>query len=181
MTISLTPIAAGFGRMLAISALALGVTATAASANFRGGGTMFQFTEACQEPLGWGPNSVAEVQARYVDTRIPQPNGSERMTSEISLALPSGGFNFALWQAPFTEDGPGAFRGATGRGIFSEFTFMSPRPRMRVVHNRIISRIDPDGPETLENARSVVLRLRIQQPFGIDGCAFTVAAAMRRM
>lgn len=184
MTISKTRIAAGFGRILAISALALGVTATTsttASADFRGGGAMFAFTEVCQPFLGWGPQSVVEVQTRYLDTRIPRPNGQTPASSEVTLAMPSGALHFSLWQAPFTEDGPGVFRGSVGRGIFSQFTFMSPRPRMRVVSNRVVSRIDPNGPETLENARSVVLRLRIQNPYGVQGCAFTVSAVMVRI
>lgn len=180
MTISIKRIAAGFGRNLAVSAFALGVTATAASANFRGGGAMFAFTEQCA-PIGWSPNTVVEVQTRYVDTRILLADGQERMASEVTLAMPSGAMNFSFWRGGFVEGDSTAFLGAAGRGMFTQFTFMFPRPRMRVVFNRVVSRIDPNGPDTLANARSVVLRLRVQNPYGVEGCAFTVSAALRRV
>ncbi|MCC6000356.1 MAG: hypothetical protein JJU19_05750 [Pararhodobacter sp.] len=180
MTNSITRTAASLGRMLAVSVLALGVTSTAALANFRGGGAMFAFTEACQQPVGWGPDAVVTVQARYVDTAIPLPDGAQRMASEMSIAIPAGALNLSRWQASFVEGGPTEFLGATGRGIFSQFAFHRPRPRFRVVLNRVVSRIDPAGPDTLQNARSVVVRLRVQNLFGVQGCAATVTAAMRR-
>jgi hypothetical protein len=135
---------------------------------------VFGFTEACSAH-GFQTNGAIGVNVRYVDTEDDRNQNS----SQVTIAMPSGTFHYALWQSPMAETGTN-FLGGAGRSTFTVFHFAANRPQIRVLQRRVVSLVDPGASPTIENARSVVLRLRIQNFSDLPGCAATLAATMRR-
>jgi len=158
---------------LAGLALAAGA-ALPAMADFRGGGILFGFTQECAAD-GWPVGGTITVLARYRDiTLTPQDQASQ-----LNLFLRSGGaINLSLWNTQM-EPTPN-FRRMTGRTIFGTFRFASNQPQVRVLVREIVTRLNPAGPATLANARSVAMRARIANFSDTVGCGVTFAGVMRR-
>lgn len=154
------------------AALALTISASAAWADFRGAGAVFGYSDCA--PV-WGPDTVSAVRVRYDDTAVSPGLAA----SQVTIAFASGTFHYALWQRSFEEIG-NFFLGGAGRSTFTRFNFATNRPQIRTVQRRVVTRINPEGPATIENAASIVLRLRIQNFADIPGCAATIAATMYR-
>jgi len=151
-------------------------SAGVAVADFRGGATVFDPTPDCG---GW-PQARGEVfLARYESSEI-----QGYLPSSLTLGTHSGAINIGLWGAMTPSQG---FTPVQMRWMFTGFFLhmgnlntTPPGPRVRVVSRRITERLNPAGPESVENAREIVLRLRVQNFNFQAGCAVTVAATMRR-
>jgi hypothetical protein len=159
-------------RLLILPLVALALSVTAAHADFRGGGSVFGFTDTCAQH-GWPTTGSRAVRVRY--------SASEDFNeppSQVTLAFGTGTEHFALW-GPFNPSG--SFFGAAGRQTWTRFVFYPTRPLVRVVQRQIVEKISASGPDTIQNARVVVLRMRIQNFNNLPGCAVTLTALMRRV
>jgi len=158
------------GRAVALSGLFAALSLSAARADFVGGGTVFAVTDACA-PV-WTPGRVYPTHVRYAPSEdLGQP------PSHVTLAFPTGTEHFSLW-GPMTPSGT-VFRRAAGRQTWNRFVFYSNEPMMRVVQRTVTRTLDPQEPATIENAREIVVRLRINNFSNIPGCAATIAAVLR--
>jgi hypothetical protein len=168
---------ASISRRLAVGVLAVvaGVVLSVApaKADFRGGGIINNFTEQC--PDYWPRNGTDIVRARY---RASEVFGN--FPSSVTLAFTTGSMQVSLW-GPMTPSQ--SFFGGSMRYMFTEFFFQPGGPvgpRVRVVQRLVTERLNPSGPNTVENARELVLRLRVQNFDGTPGCAVTIATTLRR-
>lgn len=152
----------------AVPLLALGTTA--AQADFRGGGAVFGFSDACS--AGGHDQNAQGVRIRYSASEfLGNP------PSEMTVAFFTGTEHFTLW-GPM---GAGSdFLGSAGRQTFTRFVFYDNRPRMRIVQRNITRRVNESAPATLQNALEIQMRLRIQNFGNVSGCAATIAATLRR-
>jgi hypothetical protein len=157
--------------LAATAALTLGTGA--AQADFRGGGALFAFTDACAQH-GWAVGGAVPARIRYAASE-DNPGGAP--PSQVTIAFATGTEHFSLW-GPFLPST--TFSGAAGRQIWSFFTFYSNAPRIRTVQRVVTQRINPVLPATIPNASEVVLRLRIQNFNNLVGCAVTMSATLRR-
>jgi len=160
-------------RILAMAGTAILVSAGAAQADFRGGGVAFAFTDACSAG-GWPVGSAMPARIRH---SASEDNAGGAPPSQITLAFPTLTEHYSLWGA-FTPST--SFFGAAGRQVGSFFVFYPQRPLIRVVQRVVTERINPSGPATIQNAREIVLRLRIQNFGNVSGCAATVTASLHR-
>jgi hypothetical protein len=159
-----------------VASAVLSLSAGIAMADFRGGATVFDPTSECG---GWPPARGDIFIARYQSSEV-----QGYLPSSLTLSGPGGAINIGLWGAMVPSQG---FTPVQMRWMFTGFFIHMgnlntnpPGPRVRVVSRRITERLNPSGPETVENAREVVLRLRVQNFDFKAGCAVTVAATMRR-
>lgn len=157
-------------RVLIVAVPALALGATAAQADFRGGGVVFGFTDECQT-AGYVQNSYATM-IRYTASEL-----QGRPPSQMTLAFFTGTEHFSLWGGMGAST---AFLGGAGRRTFTRFAFYGNRPLMRIVQRNITRRVNENGPNTVQNAREVQMRLRIQNFANVRGCAATVVATLRR-
>jgi hypothetical protein len=162
------------GRLAASICTAIVLGTGAAQADFRGGGSIFAFTDTCAQH-GWPVGSVLPVRVRYAASE-DNPGGAP--PSQVTVAFPTGTEHFTLW-GPFTAST--TFAPAAGRQIWSFFVYYATAPRLRTVQRAILQRINPAGPDTIPNAREIVLRQRIQNFNNLPGCAVTVASTLRRV
>lgn len=153
--------------------LALAVTAGTAAADFRGGGALVEMTEACSQH-GWPVGRALEVVVRH---RPVEMNGPDVPFSQITMYFNDYTEHLAVWQ---TFASTTLSYDALGRGVGTWFGIHPLWPRVRPVQRRIISRVDPLGPETVQNAREMVLRLRISNFNSLQGCAATLVATVVR-
>ena len=164
-----------FRHVLAIAIPVLVLTSTAAQANyhFRGGGTIYNMTSAC-EAAGYDADSAYGVSVRYSpsEARGEPP-------SQITLGFFTGTEHFSLW-GPMAPSGSSFFGGA-GRQTWTRFTFYNNRPLLRIAARTVTERINSSGAESISNAREIALRLRIQNFSNVQGCSVTVVATMRRV
>lgn len=159
-------------RLVLLPLAALGLSASMAQADFRGGGVLFGFTETCAQN-GWQVGTSYPVRTRY--------SASEDVSappSELTIAFPTGTEHVTLWGG-FTPST--SFFGAAGRQSWMQFAFYATRPLVRVVQRQIHTLVNNSQPSTVQNAREVTLRLRIQNFNNLPGCAVTVVANMRRV
>jgi len=158
----------------ALAGLALTVVAgaPALAQEFRGGGAVFAFTPTCTQygwPVGEAYPVVVRHRAREVETDI---------SSSISIFFGDFVVNLSAWNSTFHPTPTP--RRLAGRAIGRSFWNWSNRPMVRVVTREITSLVNPSGPATMENARSIAIRVRINNWDGLPGCAVTLAAALRR-
>jgi hypothetical protein len=163
----------GLKRLLAAAGAAVLLSAGTAQADFRGGGAVFGFTDSCAAG-GWPVGSMMPVRIRHSASE-DNPGGAP--PSQITLAFPTLTEHYSLWGA-FTPSP--SFFGAAGRQVGSFFVFYPQRPLIRVVQRAVTERMNPSGPVTVQNARELILRLRIQNFGNLSGCAATVTASLRR-
>ena len=165
------------GLLLVFLMMMVATNPDAARAQFAGGGSVFGFTDACDAGgFPTGAFGVVAVTARYTDLELMP----ELRSSQVTIGFFGGTLHYAVWQSPLAEIG-NFFLGGAGRSMVTRFDFAANRPQIRTVQRRVATRIDPAGPATLDNAASVVLRLRIQNFADIAGCAATLAATMHRL
>lgn len=152
------------------AALMVLTTLGPAMADFRGGGVLFNFTEACRQH-GWPVGSVTQGVIRYAPAEL---RGNP---SQVSVILNSSAEHIAVWQN-FVA-GPNVYA-SLGRHMGTIFFLTSPpdSPRVQIISRRITERINPLMPETIQNAREVTLRLRIANWNGLSGCGATLVATL---
>jgi len=158
--------------ILTVAAVLAALGAQPASADMRGGGIVYNFTDQCQ---GWPIGSADMFRARY---RASELYG--RPPSAVTLTFSDGAMMVALWgdMNPSSQ-----FRGGSIRYMFTGFQYQGGsqrRPLVRVVARTVTRRIDPSRDDSLANARELTLRLRIQNFDNIAGCSATVVATFRR-
>lgn len=161
-----------FSRLVAVSLAGLFMSATVAQADFRGGGVLFGFSDVCATH-GWVVNGSVPVRTRYTpaeDVSAPP--------SQVTIAFPTGTEHISQWGNMVPSN---SFLGVAGRQIWSRFSFYETRPLVRVVQRVITQRINAGQPESIQNAREIVLRLRIQNFNNLPGCTAVLAATMRRI
>lgn len=164
------------GLLFVFSMMMAAASPDAARAQFAGGGSVFGFADACDAGgFPTGAFGVVAVTVRYTDFDLRPDLGS----SQVTIGFFGGTLHYALWRRPMAEIG-NFFLGGAGRSMFNRFAFAANRPQIRTVQRRVVKRIDPAGPATMENAASIVLRLRIQNFADIPGCTATMAATMLR-
>lgn len=161
-------------KAVAVLFAAMTLSAGQAQADFRGGGSLFGFTDACAQQ-GWPVGSAVPIRTRHSASE-DNPGGAP--PSQITVAFPTGTEHFSLW-GPFTPSG--AFLGAAGRQTWTFFTFYNNRPLIRAASRIVTERINAAGPATIPNAREMLLRLRIQNFGNQPGCSATVVATMCRV
>lgn len=143
-----------------------------AMADFRGGGTLFNFTEACSQH-GWPVGGASLAMIRYAAAELwGNP-------SQVSIVFQNGVEHIAVWQN-FVA-GPNVYT-SLGREVWTGFRLHSPpdSPRVQILSRRITERLNTLQPETIQNAREVTLRLRIVNWNAIPGCGVTLVATMAR-
>jgi len=159
-------------RLVVLPLVALALSVAGAQADFRGGGSIFAFSETCAQH-GWPVSGARAVRARYAASEdFNEP------PSQVTLDFGAGTEHFAL-RGPLTPSG--SFFGAAGRQIWTRSVLYPTRPLIRVVQRQIVEKIDTAGPETIQNARVILLRMRIQNFNNLPDCAVTVAALMHRL
>jgi hypothetical protein len=145
-----------------------------AKADFRGGGALFGFTEACTQH-GWRVAGTYSIRVRHAAS---EDNAGGAPPSQVTLAFPAGTEHFSVW-GPLTPST--VFNGAAGRQTWTFFTFYNNRPLIRTVSRIVTERVNPAGPATVHNARELLLRLRVQNFNNLAGCSATVVATLRRV
>lgn len=148
------------------AALALALSSGSAAADFRGGGSLTEFSANCS---GW--SGSVPVRVRHA------PSELHGFPTQVTMMTPTYSEHLAVWQ-PFAAT-PLSYD-ALGRGMGTFFGIHPLWPRVRPVQRRIVARIDPLGPETVENAREIVLRLRISNFSNQQGCGATLIAVLTR-
>lgn len=157
-------------KSLAGAAVALALTAGTAMAEFRGGGSLFAFTETCAQH-GWPVNSVVPVRVRHA------PSELYGFPTQVTIAMPTSTQHIAVWQ-PLNPTGT-VFQ-ALGRQLNTFFTLYPNNPQVSSVQRRITARVNAGQPETVANAREMFLRIRISGFGNLPGCGVTLAAQLRR-
>jgi hypothetical protein len=158
-------------RWLVLPLVAWALSAVAAQADFRGGGAVFGFSETCAQH-GWPVPGGRGLRVRYAASE-----DSSEMPSQVTLDFGSGTEHFAL-RGPLAPSG--SFFVAAGRQIWTRSVFYPTRPLIRVVQRQIVEKIDAAGSDTIQNARVVLLRMRIQNFNNLPDCAVTVSALLQR-
>lgn len=157
-------------RSLAALALGGALIAPPAWADFRGGGALFNFTESCRQQ-SWPVGGMLEVRVRHA------PSELAGLPSQITIAFPTGTQHYAVWQTLAASSTN--FNGL-GRRVWTDFILHPNRPRIRPVARRITALVNAGLPESVQNAREMFLRVRIENFNDLPGCAVTLATQLRR-
>ena len=158
------------GRAVAVAAALTAGASTAALADFRGGGALMEFTPGCAAN-GWPVGSTLPVRVRHA------PSEMVGFPTQVTIATPRYQEHLAVWQnfAATTV----AYN-ALGRGLGTFFQLHPNWPRVRPVQRLITALVNPSGGATVENAREMVLRLRIVGFNDTPTCSATLVTVLRR-
>ena len=121
-----------------------------------GGGSVFGFARDAGG-LPTGAFGVVAVKAGCTDFDLSPDLGS----SQVTIGVFGGIMHHALWRRPMARIGNFCLGGA-GRSTLDRCAFAANRPQIRTIQCRVEKRIDPAGPAWMENATSILLRLRFQ-------------------
>ncbi|HPD90906.1 MAG: hypothetical protein H6900_05865 [Rhodobacter sp.] len=154
----------------ACAALMLGTATTAAAQTFLGGGAIYNYTQECSPS---NPSITSRVSYGRFHYRPGEEFGNP---SEVSLTFTDGTVLFRRWAHLERSN---SFYSAIGRQIFSASHSLYPtNPRIRVLRRDVLYPVNGTfGPDTA----LVFLRLRIQNYWGIPGCAVTVSGSFGRI
>lgn len=168
------PIFTAIRQTIPVMGLALALGTGAAQADFRGGGAVFDFTPSCAQG-GWPMGSTIPARMRH---SASEDAAVGLATSQITVAFGHLTEHYSLSGA---FEPSVSFVGAVGRQAGAFFVVYPERPLIRVVQRSVVQHVDPAGPNTVQNARALVLRLRIQNFGNIPACEATIAANLVRM